>query len=85
MAAKSHNLLLERTGASDGLLMSKFLDPKKPPTTCGRLEFGEIEPDVDYGAYVIVRVPATLWIVTVTPCVKVVGYVSLATVFRALT
>jgi len=41
--------------------------------------------DAFYGAYVIVRVPATLWIVTVIPCVKVVGYVSLATVLRALT
>jgi len=26
-----------------------------------------------YGEYVIVRVPATLWIVTVMPCVKSAG------------
>jgi len=38
-----------------------------------------------YGEYVIVRVPATLEIVTVMPCVKYVGYVSLATVLSALT
>jgi hypothetical protein len=37
------------------------------------------------GAYVIVRVPATLAIVIVTPCVKLAGYVSLATELSALT
>ena len=28
----------DRTGASEGLFIIEFLDPKKPPTTCGRLE-----------------------------------------------
>jgi hypothetical protein len=40
---------------------------------------------VDYGAYVIVRTPATLLIVMVVPCEKPVGYDSWATEFSAFT
>gem|GEM_PF-3195942 len=46
---------------------------KSRPHKAGGFEFGENVPNVDYGAYVIVRIPATLVIVIVTPCVKVVG------------
>jgi hypothetical protein len=39
----------------------------------------------DYGAYVIVRTPATLPIVIVVPCEKPAGYTSFATEFSTLT
>ena len=41
--------------------------------------------DLNHGAYVIVRRPATLPIVIVVPCEKPAGYASFATVFNALT
>src|SRR5271154_6229513 len=43
---------------------------KKPPAKSGRPCIGEDLPISDYGAYVIVRTPATLPIVIVVPCEK---------------
>jgi hypothetical protein len=47
---------------------------KKPPRQGGGFESEGLEGlNTDYGAYVMVRTPATLLIVTVMPCVKDVG------------
>jgi hypothetical protein len=58
---------------------------KSRPQEAGGLASGKISRLSDYGAYVIVRTPATLAIVMVVPCEKPVGYVSFATEFRAFT
>ena len=46
---------------------------KSRPRKAGGFEFGENFPNVDYGAYVMVRTPATLVMETVTPWVKLAG------------
>jgi hypothetical protein len=62
-----------------------FGTKKSRPRNAGGFESGDNSPNVDYGAYVIVRVPATDAIVIVIPWVKPVGYASFATEFSAFT
>jgi hypothetical protein len=58
---------------------------KKAARKRAALELFGIDLGADYGAYVIVRTPATLPIVIVVPCEKPAGYTSFATEFSTLT
>jgi hypothetical protein len=78
-----HTGRFERSGSCVSRVRRREWARKRPPVE--RAAWTEGRPFVDYGAYVIVRAPATLLIVIVVPWEKPVGYVSWATEFSAFT